>query len=312
MSDRVVSFDHLTSDQKTRFKFLTSTPKAAWPTLAMWVGLNAAFFSSYYLGGSGRIPLWMGTVMNSVVGYVAFSVVHDSLHRAVSTNTKLNDWIGQLALLLVAPYVSLKLFRWGHILHHRFANGPLDPDRALNGPWWQLPFRWIFIDGFYLIYAIRQGDKVSKAFLVQSYWFAAIFISLIAGLTAMGYGLDVLMLWLIPSRVIFLALGFSFFWLPHVPHDVEQEKNFTGATTIREGAEWFMGPALQNQNFHLIHHLYPMTPFYNNHKVWYLLEAELRKKDLAIQHNFSIRPTFHPASKPASEPSVSAHRQLAG
>jgi fatty acid desaturase len=85
----------------------------------MWVGLNAAFFSSYYLGGTGRVSLWMGTVMNSVVGYVAFSVVHDSLHRAVSTNTKLNDWIGQLALLLVALYVSLKLFRWGHILHHR-------------------------------------------------------------------------------------------------------------------------------------------------------------------------------------------------
>jgi fatty acid desaturase len=300
MSDRNISFDHLTPEQRAEFKSLTSTPKIAWLTLAMWVTLNAAFLVSDTLGVSGRMPLWVGMLINSVVGYVAFSVVHDSIHRAVSTNIKVNDWIGQLALLLVAPYVSLKLFRWGHVLHHRFANGPLDPDRVLNGPWWQLPFRWIFIDGFYLIYALSKGDKVSKPFLVQSYWFAAIFGTLIAVLTFFGYGLDVLMLWFIPSRVIFLTLGFSFFWLPHVPHDVEQEKNFTGATTIREGAEWFMGPALQNQNFHLIHHLFPMTPFYNNHKVWYLLEPELRKKDLAIQHNFSIRPTFHPAARPSA------------
>jgi fatty acid desaturase len=112
-------------------------------------------------------------------------------------------------------------------------------------------------------------------------------------LTARGFGLDVLMLWFIPSRVIFLTLGFSFFWLPHVPHDVEQESNFTRATTIREGAEWIMGPALQNQNYHLIHHLYPMTPFYNNHRVWHLLEAELRKKELAIQHRWAIKPEIH-------------------
>lgn len=300
MSDRTISFDHLTPTQKAHFKALTSAPKIAWLTLFLWVVLNVAFFCSDYLGVTHRIPLWVGMLINSFVGYVAFSVVHDSIHRAVSTNTKLNDWIGQMALLLVAPYVSLKLFRWGHVLHHRFANGPLDPDRVLDGPWYQLPFRWIFIDGFYLIYALRKGDKVSRPFLRQSYWFAAIFGAIIAALTASGYGIDVIMLWFIPSRVIFLTLGFSFFWLPHVPHDVEQEKNFTGATTIREGSEWFLSPALQNQNFHLIHHLYPMTPFYNNHKVWYLLESELRKKDLAIQRHFSIRATRHPAPVPSS------------
>jgi fatty acid desaturase len=295
MSDRNVSFDQLTPEQRAQFKSLTNAPPMAWLTLSLWVLLNAAFLCSDTLGVTGRIPLWVGMLVNSVVGYVAFSVVHDSIHRAVSTNTKLNDWIGQLALLLVAPYVSLKLFRWGHVLHHRFANGPLDPDRVLHGAWYELPFRWMFIDGFYLIYALRNGDKVSKPFLKQSYWFAGIFGALVAVLSALGYGLDVFMLWFVPSRVIFLTLGFSFFWLPHVPHDVEQEKNFTAATTIREGVEWFMGPILQNQNFHLIHHLFPMTPFYNNHKVWHLLEPELRKKELSIQHNFSIRPTRYPA-----------------
>jgi fatty acid desaturase len=301
MSDRTISFDDFTSEQKAQFKSLTGAPKIAWLTLSLWILLNVAFFSSDFLGVSGRLSLWAGMLINSFVGYLAFSVVHDSVHRAVSTNTRINDYIGQLALLLVAPYVSLKIFRWGHVLHHRFANGPLDPDRVLNGPWYQLPFRWMFIDGFYLIHALRKGDKVSRPFLLQSFWFAGIFATLVATLTAMGHGLDVIMLWFIPSRVILLSLGFSFFWLPHVPHDVEQENNFTGATTIRKGAEWFMGPVLQNQNFHLIHHLYPMTPFYNNHKVWRLLEPELRKKDLAIQHNFAIQPKRVPAPQPAMQ-----------
>jgi len=211
MSDRTISLDGLTLEQQRQFKVLTGTPAIAWLTVAMWVVLTAVFLSCDILGASGRIPLWLGMLLNSVVGYLAFSVVHDSLHRAISTNTKLNDWIGQLAIVLVAPYVSLKLFRWGHILHHRFANGPRDPDRALHGPWWQLPLRWLFIDVVYLMYAIRHGDKVSRPFLIESYWSAALFASVLAGLTVLGYGQEVLMEWFIPSRLIFLTLGFSFF-----------------------------------------------------------------------------------------------------
>ena len=106
-----------------------------------------------------------------------------------------------------------------------------------------------------------------------------------------GNGFEVLMLWFIPSRLIQLALGFSFFWLPHAPHDVTQEENFTRATTIREGHEWLLAPLLQYQHVHLIHHLYPSTPFYNNHRVWQLVERALRRHDLAIQKGFAIRPT---------------------
>jgi beta-carotene hydroxylase len=97
MSDRNVSFDRLTPAERTRFKTLTSAPPLGWLTLALWVLLNAAFLCSDTLGVTGRIPLWVGMLVNSLVGYVAFSVVHDSIHRAVSAHTKLNDWIGQLA-----------------------------------------------------------------------------------------------------------------------------------------------------------------------------------------------------------------------
>ncbi|HKY91847.1 MAG TPA: fatty acid desaturase, partial [Nevskiaceae bacterium] len=284
--------------RRARFESLTRTPRVAWPTVAIWVAVMTTYLGSDVLAVLGVIPLWAGMIANSVIGYLAFTVTHDAIHRSISTDARLNDGIGQSAVLLGAPYVNLKLFRWAHIRHHRFASGPLDPDVVLHGAWWTLPFRWMFIDGFYLLYTLKHGDKVSRPYLVTSLWLAALCFAAIGVLVATGWGWHVLMLWLVPSRVIFLTLGFSFFWLPHVPHDTEQAHNFTRATTVRIGHEWLLGPALQNQNYHLIHHLFPMTPFYNNERVWRLVEPELRQKDLAIQHDFAIRPTIYPA--PAS------------
>lgn len=295
MSKQIVPLDVLEPERRLRFKQLTGTPKLAWPTLILWAVLTLSYLSVYLLCGTGIWPLWVGTLLNTSVGYVAFSVAHDAIHRSISTNTRLNDAIGQAGVLLVMPYVDLRLFRWAHILHHRFASGDKDPDKILRGAWWTLPLRWMLIDVLYFLHALRNGDKVSRPYLRRSLIYTAIAVGAIAALIAAGYGAEVLMLWFLPSRLILLILGFSFFWLPHVPHDVTQEENFTRATTIRQGFEWLLGPLMQYQNYHLIHHLYPMTPFYNNVKVWELLEPELRKQDLAVQHGFDIHPVIYTA-----------------
>lgn len=295
MSSAPLNLSSLDAEQSARFKRLTQAPGIAWPTVALWAVVLGVYLSSYVLAGVGRIPLWVGMVVNSVIGYFAFSIVHDSIHRAISTDARFNDFIGQTAVWLGAPYVDLRLFRWGHILHHRFTGGAKDPDQVLHGPAWSLPLRWLAIDLLYLIHSIRFGDKVSKPYLRRSLWLTAGTVAVFAALTVNGYFWHIVMLWFVPSRMIFLALGFSFFWLPHVPHDTPQDQNLTRATSIRLGFEGILTPALQYQNFHLIHHLYPTTPFYNNARVWRLLEPLLRQRDLAIQYGFAIRPVIHPA-----------------
>jgi beta-carotene hydroxylase len=295
MSRPNLTLDHLTPAQRDEFRRLTTTPALAWPTVLMWAALTVTFVGVYALCGTGVWPLWLGTLLNTIVGYVGFSVAHDAIHRSISTNTRLNDWIGQLGVMLLIPFVDLRLFRWGHVLHHRFASGARDPDTALRGSWWTLPLRWMFIDVAYLIHALRNGDRISTPFLHNSLRMAAIVIALLLALTFAGYGLEVLMLWFIPSRLIQLMLGFSFFWLPHVPHDVTQEQHFTRATTIRQGYEWLLGPLLQCQHYHLVHHLFPGTPFYNNYRVWTLIEPEMRRHDLAVQRGFAIHPEIRPA-----------------
>lgn len=295
MSNAPLNLASLDADQKALFDTLTRAPRIAWPTVALWFMVLGVYLSSYVLAGIGLMPLWVGTVVNSVIGYFAFSIVHDSIHRAISTNPKLNDFIGQTTVWLGAPYVDLRLFRWGHILHHRFTGGAKDPDNVLHGPAWSLPLRWVAIDLLYLIHSIRFGDKVSKPYLRRSLWLTAGTALVFAALSWQGYFWHIVMLWLVPSRMLFLTLGFSFFWLPHVPHDTVQDQNLTRATAVRLGHEGILTPALQYQNYHLVHHLYPTTPFFNNQRVWQLLEPLLRSRDLAIQYGLAIQPVIHPA-----------------
>lgn len=294
MSRQPINIADIDPHRRAELQRLTSVPAYSWPAIGLCALLVVTIVASDVLAVLGIIPLWVGMLVNAGIGYAAFSVVHDSVHRSVSSNVRLNDAVGQVALVLVAPYVQLKLFRWGHILHHRFASGPKDPDIVLHGAWWTLPFRWMLIDVLYLIHALRSEDKLARSALKEAIPQVVLFAAIVAGIIWAGYGLELLMLWFIPSRLIFLSLGFIFFWLPHVPHDTTQEDNFTRATTMRLGYERFMTPMLQYQNAHLIHHLFPMTPFYNNVKVWKLLESELREKDLAIQYGFAIQPVIHP------------------
>jgi beta-carotene hydroxylase len=294
MSKAPVDLSTLDAARKAQFRKLTTAPELAWPTVLLCALLVVTFASTYWFCGTGQLPLWVGTLLNSLVGYASFSVIHDSIHRAISSNSKLNDRIGQIGLDIVLPYVDGRMFRWAHILHHRFANGPNDPDKHFKGAWWTLPFRWMLIDFAYFIHALRNGDKVSRPYLNACLKRLAVVVIIIAALVWAGYGLHVFMLWFLPSRLILLMLGFSFFWLPHVPHDVTQAEHFTRATTVREGYEGLMGMLLQHQNYHLIHHLYPMTPFYNNAKVFHLIEPELRQYELAVQKGWAIHPEIRP------------------
>lgn len=298
MSTLRLPLERLSPADRAELKRLTHTHGIAWPTVALWALLTLTYAAVYSTAALGWLPLWVGLILNTLVGYVAFSVAHDGIHRAIADHRGLNDAIAQLGVLLVVPYVDLRLFRWGHSLHHRHTSGPLDPDRVFHGRGWTLPLRWMFIDLAYFWHALRRGDPTSAPYLRRSLLMAVVALGLVAALTVAGYGLEVLMLWFIPSRLIQLALGFSFFWLPHVPHTVSQAENFTRATTLRFGHERWLGPLLQGQHYHLVHHLFPTTPFYNNEKVWRLIEPLLREHDLAVQHGLAIQPVIYPAGAP--------------
>lgn len=281
----------LDAGTRARIKALTQPPGVAWPTLALLAVCIAVTIASIAAGVTGTVPLWAAGAINAVCAYLLFSVIHDSIHRAISTNLQINDWCGRIAATFMSPGSTLGLFRWGHIQHHRYTSEPRDPDSWLHGGRaWTLPLRWSVIDFYYVVFAIRSGDHIARRYLPLALVGAAIAIALASALVAMGYWAELLMLWFIPTRLQAIFLGFTFFWLPHVPHDLTAAEDPYRATTVRLGHEWLLTPALQYHNYHLIHHLYPRTPFYNHLRVWRLLEPALRQHTLSIQHGFDIHP----------------------
>lgn len=188
-----------TDDNAQRLRELTQTPFLAWQTAMMMVVCLGVFFTTVVLAVLDRIPLWAGALINGLIGYLIFSVVHDAIHRCISSNQKLNDALGQFSLLAFSPMVSLSLFRWGHIQHHVHASGQRDPDRwCFEGRKWLLPVRWMFIDVWYFIFVVRSGDQVAYKHLKPTLAMTATTLTAFALLTYAGYGWEVLFLWFIP------------------------------------------------------------------------------------------------------------------
>lgn len=293
--------------KRNRLRALSQPPVIAWPSVILTGICVTCIYAVYILGFSHLMPLWAGCLINVVAGYLLFSVIHDAIHRSISSNFRLNDWCGRLAATSMSPGSTLGLFRWGHIQHHRHTSASGDPDNWLHGgPTWVLPLRWMVIDVYYLVFVTFSADKIGRRYLKAGYIGITVTTVILAVLLASGFWLELLVLWFIPSRLVNMALGFTFFWLPHAHHHVSAAHNRYCATTVRIGHEWLNTPLLQYQNYHLLHHLYPRAPFYNMIKLWHLLEPELRQHTLAIQDGFAIQPDIRQPGEPLTHAPANA------
>jgi fatty acid desaturase len=65
--------------------------------------------------------------------YVRFAILmHEAAHRLLFTNKAVNDWVG--AWLIAYPaLIPIRLYRRGHMAHHRREFGPDDPDLSFYG-----------------------------------------------------------------------------------------------------------------------------------------------------------------------------------
>jgi beta-carotene hydroxylase len=291
-------------EKKAALYRLTNPPRLAWPTLllALYVALGTVLVD--LATAKGAIPLWAGMLLNVITMWPVFHVAHDALHRAASSNLTLNEWIGRIGLLVVVPHVSLEVFRYSHMIHHRFTNDPQDPDHYVHGPWWNIALRWMTFDAYYAWYNFRSNDPRAKKTLRQTMPYLVATIAVVATLCYFGHGCEVLMLWFIPARIVIGLIAFVFLWMPHLDSDehgqlahistaASSAENLTAGTTLRQGYEWLLDPLMQWHNYHLIHHLWPTTPSYNHRAVWRLMETELRARDLRIQHGFRLMPTLY-------------------
>ena len=259
-----------------------------------------------YTAIQGQISYTTAMLLNIVWMYPIFHILHEGTHGALSSNKTLNNFIGQTALFFVWPEVTLKIFRLGHMQHHRHTNAPEDPDHYMFGSNWPSTiFRWMTFEFNYLVYTLKLKTNTSKKILSTAIPVALLALVVALGLCFLGYWKEVLMLWFIPSRIAMFLIGFAFLWLPHLGENKEGKllhmtladsslDNLTAGSTMRLGHNRLMSVLLQWHHLHLIHHMWPTTPSYNHEKIWALLKPELTQRDLHVQHGFNLRPTFYP------------------
>ena len=275
------------------FRELTKTPAISWPALVLFLVALAIMASASVMTLSGAIPAWAATLANGLALYLLFSIMHEALHRSVSSNSRLNNFFGRVSLMLLIPAAPFEIARWAHFRHHRFTSNEEDPDNFIHhAKWWQIPLRWPNFDLYYLYRFLRDAGEQKKRHntpaLIAT---AGIFAVVIGTLTYLGYGMEVLYLWLLPTRIALALIALVFVCLPHYPATITSQENEYQATTIRRGWEWLLTPLFVYQNYHLIHHLYPAAPFYNYIKIWHLKYEELIAREPAIQENFAIMPS---------------------
>ncbi|MFO0626960.1 MAG: fatty acid desaturase [Polyangiales bacterium] len=288
------------AEKSARFRALARVPGVAAPTLAALlaavVGLPCVARSLV----TGALPAPAAVACATALMYGLFTVIHDAIHGSFARRRGLNDALGSLGLLLLAPHASLGLFRWAHLQHHRHTNGPRDPDAWSHEGGLTLPLRWATIDAAYVAHVLRAGDAAARRHLLRALPHVAATLAAVALLVHAGYGREVVLLWLIPSRLTFVIAGCLFFWLPHVGAETTADEDVLRATTLRLGHERLLTPLLQFQNYHLVHHLFPALPSRRHAEVYRLLEADLRARPLLIQRGFAVRPapTVAPVLRP--------------
>ncbi|HZZ45699.1 MAG TPA: fatty acid desaturase [Pseudonocardia sp.] len=260
-------------------------PGLAKPTVGLFLGSLAVFVLTVWAAVALGLSAWVYIPVNTAVCFCMFTVLHDAVHYSISRRRWVNALLSRLTVPFVAPYSAAPLFGFVHIEHHRNTNedADTDPDAwATDGPWWQLPLRWVTIDGWYAWFYITNIGRRSPREITEVAAVVALFAGGITVAALTGTLLTVVLVYLIPARIALGLLAWWFDWLPHHGLEVTQRENRYRATRIRVGLEWLLTPGLLYQNYHLVHHLHPSIPFYRYIAAWKRNEEAYLERDAAI------------------------------
>jgi len=246
-------------------------PPVAWPTVALFFASLGLAAASTALGLEGTLPVPVSVALNAVAAYLFFTVSHDAAHQAASSNSTLNRLIGRLSTPFFTPAASFSVWRFIHMQHHRFTNhddGSDPDDYTMAGPAWQRPLRWATVDLAYLSFYLRRLGDRPRSELVEWAAQTALVIGLLGLAIAGGALVDLLVYVVLPQRLAIVWLAFAFDYLPHHGLHLRPSEDRLKTTRNRVGGERWLSPLLLYQNYHLVHHLHPLVPFYRYLRVW--------------------------------------------
>ncbi len=122
------------------------TPRVAVATLVLLFAVYFGLVASIWLALGGFLPLWLAGLINGVILYGTYTVVHEGVHDNIVTKKSAFRWINMSAAFLAALPLWLLVYphRSSHILHHKNCNSEDDPDIYARGDFgvvtfWRIP-----------------------------------------------------------------------------------------------------------------------------------------------------------------------------
>lgn len=280
-----------------------NTPDFAWPTVVLALALIAAFIASVTLAVQGYIPYLAAAVVNGVVIYSIYTVMHEAVHNNISSHRHELQWVdavlGQMAGFLLWQFMDHH--RESHLLHHKHANDEDDPDinaRATLPEYLfvRLPVALMNYFNPFVLYAECKRFGVPKDGIRRTFAAFTANAAVLIGLIAAGYGYEVLVLWFIPWWVGQSVMLTMFTWSPH--HDHHETGRYRD-TRVSEfpGANWL----LLGQGYHLIHHMMPAVPWYRYKRTFDELRPTLERNQVRIEGLRPADPSTYRAAEARSQ-----------
>ncbi|NRA66524.1 MAG: fatty acid desaturase [Pseudobacteriovorax sp.] len=232
----------------------------AWKTILLLGLCYGLWLTAGILVVAFEQPMWLGFLVSTLALYLSFTPMHEASHSNIGGKKSELRWVDDIcghlsAFLLLAPYIA---FARLHYRHHQNTNiVGKDPDLWVNGSnpltiaLRCLTIYFKYITHFILDPVYEFTDKVKSVAVLVGIALFVLYLS------SLGYGAEVLFLWILPSHVALAFLAFGLDWLPHVPfqetHLLKNTRNLP-----YPALNWI----LVYQNYHQIHHLNPRIPFY--------------------------------------------------
>ena len=266
-----------------------------WESIVVGLGQCTVWFVNWGLVLAGTMPLWAGFLVATLCVGLAYLPSHEGQHGNISGHTKRWKWldalVGQISLIPLAN--SHEVLRVTHMKHHAHTNDPiLDVDYNTKGTRW-----WHAALGVHRGY-VSGSDNVIRIHAERDPAFAAGLtrgVPVMKGLRlirlgmAVAFPLETLLLWWLPEKLAVSYLAVYFSWFPH--HPMEATGRYRDTRFWRIRLPRYLDQSMQT---HIIHHLYPGIPHYDEPKAMEALKPFLVARGVVGAEDIPDRVRFNP------------------
>ena len=151
-----------------------------------------------------------------------------------------------------------------------------------------MPLRWLTVDLYYMVFylpKLRSRPRGERSSCPRP----GVVVARLAALVATGHGVDLLVLYFLPPPGGPRASPARSTTCPTTGCTTRRRRTASRRTRNRVGVERVLTPLLLYQNYHLVHHLHPVVPFYRYVAVWRRNEEQYLADDPALSTSAGAR-----------------------